>query len=930
MSNSSRNENGTESVFNSTLNGGSTFIDAATFREKSNTSWPSEISQNSDGLTPLCCIRSPQFGSVENSGSLIISECAENGREMPQKKPRIDQPADAPNNNAADESYTKYLFKRVVSFFSLSQSTTRKRNASSSAPANSSQNNDKVNEIKKTKWNCMEQEPEEGEANENAISRFAKRLSGQWSDEGSKRHCLYCRFLWRKEFHGLSALLKTKSATGQTLWLGLIGLYVVVSMWLSYFLLNLYVDADRERVVTLNTIKRRDFMLYPNLTICPKNVDALNFTAVESDIHFRLPHLNGTAINDLIEFTMAGAGFHNFDAHINFWSDFELEQLSKLFRKWRGNRPLLEFMKLIFETYGYVCHDLFEACFYGKRPFRCCEHFSPSYVMLRGRCFRLRQFFQHDPDETGKLSLYFRQMPSPFVSIEGKQPQVIVYVGDQYDDVPTWMLPPNPHCTTDYNNKGRGYCLVESWLRSRIIEPLNCTIFYMAHKHPEIPVCEPETVVRNYGLVDQADKLFAYNKKYTPMKYRCLPACKRDHIDIKLYFSEKRRPGMHNALFQLEASYENLQVEYYEERETTTLRGFISQIGGQMSLFLGISIVSVLQTLIPLSQAALEAVRKQMAKSDIISSIKKRVFSRMPATMYSGILREVFSFHTRRDMLKLSPTCRSFNIVIENDLADSAPYIVMSCLWYTKYAQTFYDSAGVYEWRWDVSCGGALLSKMPKEVIATLPSAKFVRFQNVNISLHSVANPLDLLESVKHVWKGYSLTVFGESDMPWLELAGLISVASPAQLYLNGNGSFAAVEKLLRLKNGPEWIDIKDETKGQAMHNIPIVNIVGFLFKPLSIKACRWLKIWSSEALNDDKGNEIIDAIEKKFLNSKKPVAFMCSWMTVISLTSLLSRSWNSRDVTNAQSGQLLNIKTSEAGSEFYMRTKHNNNRRLI
>ncbi|KAI1733335.1 amiloride-sensitive sodium channel domain-containing protein [Ditylenchus destructor] len=352
-------------------------------------------------------------------------------------------------------------------------------------------------------------------------------------------------------------------------------------MWLSYFLLNLYVDADRERVVTLNTIKRRDFMLYPNLTICPKNVDALNFTAVESDIHFRLPHLNGTAINDLIEFTMAGAGFHNFDAHINFWTDFELEQLSKLFRKWRGNRPLLEFMKLIFETYGY--------------------------------------------------------------------PQVIVYVGDQYDDVPTFpryylntniwyrlrfrkrrikMLPPNPHCTTDYNNKGRGYCLVESWLRSRIIEPLNCTVFYMAHKHPEMPVCDPETVVRNYGLVDQADKLFAYNKKYTPMKYRCLPACKRDHIDIKLYFSEKRRPGMHNALFQLEASYENLQVEYYEERETTTLRGFISQIGGQMSLFLGISIVSVLQTLIPSSQAALEAIRRQMATSDIISSIKKRVFSR--------------------------------------------------------------------------------------------------------------------------------------------------------------------------------------------------------------------------------------------------------------------------------------------------------------
>ncbi|KAI1733334.1 hypothetical protein Ddc_02261 [Ditylenchus destructor] len=303
----------------------------------------------------------------------------------------------------------------------------------------------------------------------------------------------------------------------------------------------------------------------------------------------------------------------------------------------------------------------------------------------------------------------------------------------------------------------------------------------------------------------------------------------------------------------------------------------------------------------------------------------------MPASsMYSGILRDVFSFHTRRDVLKLSPTCRRFNGVIENDLAYSAPYIVMSCLWYTKYAQTFYDSAGVYEWRWDVSCGGALLSKMPEEVIAKLPSAKFVRFKNVNISLHSVANPLDLLEAIKHVWKGYSLTVFGESDMPWMELAGLISVASPALIYLNGNGSFAAVEKLIRLKNGPDWIDVKDETKGQTARDIPIVDIVDFLCRPLSVKACRWLKIWSSEALNEGKGNEIIEAIEKKFVNSKKPIAFMCSWMTVLSLNSLLSRSWNSRDVINPQSGQLLNIKTSEAGSEFYLRTKCNNNRQSI
>ncbi|KAI1721077.1 protein kinase domain-containing protein [Ditylenchus destructor] len=152
MSNSSRNENGTGSVFNSTLNGGSTFVDAATFREKSNTSWPSVISHDSSGFASLCRHRSSHF-VWENSEPPIISETAENDDEMTQQNPRIEQPADAPNNNAVAKSYPKRILKRISSIFSLNHllPSTRKRNASSSAPANSSQNNGKLIEIKKTK-----------------------------------------------------------------------------------------------------------------------------------------------------------------------------------------------------------------------------------------------------------------------------------------------------------------------------------------------------------------------------------------------------------------------------------------------------------------------------------------------------------------------------------------------------------------------------------------------------------------------------------------------------------------------------------------------------------------------------------------------------------------------------------------------------------
>ncbi|KAL7070208.1 hypothetical protein ACQ4LE_010195 [Meloidogyne hapla] len=82
---------------------------------------------------------------------------------------------------------------------------------------------------------------------------------------------------------------------------------------------------------------------------------------------------------------------------------------------------------------------------------------------------------------------------------------------------------------------------------------------------------------------------------------KCLPMCERDIIDTQLFsnkFQDQRsNVGAKNKKFHfhLEASYENLQEEVYEEKLTTTLPGFISQIGGQFSFFLGMSLISLLQ-----------------------------------------------------------------------------------------------------------------------------------------------------------------------------------------------------------------------------------------------------------------------------------------------------------------------------------------------
>uniref|UniRef100_A0A915P998 Uncharacterized protein n=1 Tax=Meloidogyne floridensis TaxID=298350 RepID=A0A915P998_9BILA len=248
---------------------------------------------------------------------------------------------------------------------------------------------------------------------------------------------------------------------------------------------------------------------------------------------------------------------------------------------------------------------------YGKRRIPCCDIFRPTYVMLRGRCYRMRAFAQTEPDEAGKLTLFFKEMSSSYLAR-----QLIVYLSQQYEDIPTFprfylnnnywyrlrlkkkhisLLNPNQHCSPVEKYIKRGNCYVDSC--ERIIQPFNCTIFYFSHKNPKFDVCDPEIIFNNYfSIMNVVDNLSVYQSIS-----KCLPKCERDIIDTQLFsnkFQDQRsNVGAKNKKFHfhLEASYENLQEEVYEEKLTTTLPGFISQIGGQFSFFLGMSLISLLQ-----------------------------------------------------------------------------------------------------------------------------------------------------------------------------------------------------------------------------------------------------------------------------------------------------------------------------------------------
>uniref|UniRef100_A0A914HJ15 Uncharacterized protein n=1 Tax=Globodera rostochiensis TaxID=31243 RepID=A0A914HJ15_GLORO len=424
--------------------------------------------------------------------------------------------------------------------------------------------------------------------------------------------CAMCRLHWRNQLHGFSFMLQRKSIAQRVVWFVVICLLFVMALYFSVVLLKEYVD---RRVVTLNTIHQVQRLHFPNLSFCPKHVDTVNFTGIENDLRFHLPFMADYQINQLLMFAMAGAGFQHFDSYTKLVKRSEVEELADLFRHWRGNRSNLEFFKFFFEENGYKCEQLFQTCYYGKREIPCCDLFRPNYVMMRGRCFIMREFAQTEPDEAGKLMFFFHQMHSPFLDAEGTQKQIVAYISQLYEDIPTFprfylnnhtwyrirlkkrrisMLSPNPHCAPEQTEK-RGNCYVESWHRERVTKPFNCTIFYLAHKNPELEVCDPKVIFLNYrSVLNMVSNRSAYQNLT-----KCLPACQRDIIDTQLYsnkFQDQRsNTGAKNANFHLEASYDNLQVEYYAEQLTTTTTGFISQIGGQLSFFLGISSISVLQ-----------------------------------------------------------------------------------------------------------------------------------------------------------------------------------------------------------------------------------------------------------------------------------------------------------------------------------------------
>ncbi|KAI6171672.1 hypothetical protein M3Y98_00888300 [Aphelenchoides besseyi] len=444
-----------------------------------------------------------------------------------------------------------------------------------------------------------------------SVESHVKKLVKPYDQK--KRSNLLTNYFVGNELHGIQQVIKARNRFFQIIWGAIL---IVICIVAALCTRKVFTDYLQHQTATTYLIRQSKRLEFPSVIVCPKNPDALQIDRVEAEVRRQIPQISNKTFRNLVAYAIADGGFSNMNPFIQKMNESDHLELTQLLQQWRGRRTTHGFYTDLFEKHGYRCEEMFSVCKHGSEIVRCCEIFSSHYVMLRGRCFRLNQLYQTDPDYQGRLYLGMNQLPSVLIEKNGLQPQVIAYIADPRTEMSTFpryyiqyhsynyvsvtmrvvkMLRSNLQCYPNDETRGRSACYLRKWLHSRIVEPFNCTPFYLHYRAPYVQICEPGTVARNYEWISNV----ALNGT------KCLPSCLRHDLQYVLYTSENKKGRMNIVEkdvpdFRLELGYKDLEYEYYEERVTTSAPGFISEIGGQFGLFAGVTIITVIQLLLNL------------------------------------------------------------------------------------------------------------------------------------------------------------------------------------------------------------------------------------------------------------------------------------------------------------------------------------------
>ncbi|KAI6222848.1 hypothetical protein M3Y99_01489100 [Aphelenchoides fujianensis] len=431
---------------------------------------------------------------------------------------------------------------------------------------------------------------------------------------------------WTNELHGLAQLLTAETWVDRAFWGLVIATCFCCALWFSQIL---FADYIREQTYTLNEFEHTTKLAFPNIVLCPKNPDHLQFDEIRKgganvkeklsrsvlDLSKYITNVSDAEFFDYITYVVAGSGVHGYEKHLHAWKENYTTYVGEQVKTWRGNRTWEQFFTFIFDENGYKCQEMLQYCFYGYyQAIPCCDIFHPIYVLHRGRCMRLGEFYQSDGGDLGKLQTNMNQLHTNFFGRNTTQPQMIVYMiagrleeGDVslsprlYMAASSWneirfqkkyvhmLKERGQECSSAIDNLGVPRCQTNAHLRQLYIEPFNCTIYpFHGSRTYFLRTCDPSVIIQNY------DWIFKTHVKTT----HCRPACERFDVREQKFTSPARDPtNRYTTPFQIQFQFNELYIEKYTELQYTSVPGFVSQLGGQIMLFLGISLQTVIHVL---------------------------------------------------------------------------------------------------------------------------------------------------------------------------------------------------------------------------------------------------------------------------------------------------------------------------------------------
>ncbi|KAI6169977.1 hypothetical protein M3Y97_01167700 [Aphelenchoides bicaudatus] len=417
------------------------------------------------------------------------------------------------------------------------------------------------------------------------------------------------------QVHGLSLALFAKSRKIKIFWWLVFFACTICGMWTIMLVI---IEYNRAPTATSITIKLVSSLELPAITVCPEFPDALNYEPLFNNIQTRLPDITNETAIDLISFWLAGSGLYSIELAYSF-NETRLVELAEMFKIWSDGYDTQSFFHMIQDEYGYKCEQLFEYCQFGVKGRDCCkELFKPIWVLYSGVCYQTRRNI-NQTRISNSLFVRFKSPPSIIMRMVtnhtfNTQRDLTVYVNDNYVNnnfehvarFPTITLNPDDinelslsarlvelqEHSKDCTNKIVGTdasCLVNKLLTSQLLDPFNCTVPYL--KVPGISnntkICDTLTIVKNYSMIIEGVR----------RSEDCIPGCTKWEYGRAL-MTRNDASGWKDGRYYFSVHFGELQYEHVREFSTITISGLISQVGGQLGLYLGLSIITLLQIVI--------------------------------------------------------------------------------------------------------------------------------------------------------------------------------------------------------------------------------------------------------------------------------------------------------------------------------------------